>query len=95
MFSLFNLFSSPPKLSFKDFQTRKNQLKRLLHYYQDKIDYLSNPKIPPALATIVCRDVPRNLTKQLKNSGQRHIKVCLRYYKKRLFEVGKELKKFL
>jgi hypothetical protein len=65
------------------------------HYYKDKINYLSSPKIPPSLATLVCRDVPANLTKRDRNSGHSHIKICLKYYKKRLLEVGRELKKIL
>ena len=95
MFSLNNLFSYATKLSFKDFQIKKTRLERLQHYYKDKIDYLSSPKTPPSLATLVCRDVPANLTKGIRESGQSHIKICVKYYKKRLLEVGRELKKLL
>lgn len=96
MFLLGNLFTtSTKKLTFKEFQIKKNRLERLRDYYQEKVDYLSSPKIPPNLAAMACRDVPRNQTNGSRISGPGHIKICLRYYKKRLFETARELKKIL
>ena len=95
MFFLANLFpSSRRKGTFKDFQMEKTRLERLLYYYQEKINYLSSPKIPPSLAAIACRDVPIHQTGGSRQINPKHIKMCLKYYKRKLSEVTKDLKNF-
>ena len=96
MFFFDKLFSTSTQgLSCKEIQVKKNHLQVLERYYRDKVDYLSNSKIPPSLAAIVCRDVPRKQLRGTKKVGPGHIKSCLRYYKIRLSEVGRDLKKIL
>ncbi|RJX36144.1 MAG: hypothetical protein C4531_00595 [Desulfurivibrio sp.] len=63
-------------------------------YYESKIACLSNKRLSPALHLLACKDAPVERT-NLDSTWQRgrYISKCLRYYKKKLNELEKELKK--
>lgn len=63
-------------------------------YYESKIKCLENTRLSPALHLLACKDAPFEAA-GLDSSWQRnrYIKKCLRYYKKKLTELEKELKK--
>jgi hypothetical protein len=63
-------------------------------YYESKIACLSNSNLSPALHLLACKDAP--IERGSLDSGWqrgRYVKKCLRYYKKKLHEIEKELKK--
>lgn len=81
-------------------QTKTEKSRKLAHiqtyklYYESKIACLSNKRLSPALHLLACKDAPVERG-DLASSWQRgrYIKKCLSYYKKKLTELEKELKK--
>ena len=73
---------------------KRAQLQTYKLYYESKIACLTNPRLSPGLHILACKDAPvepGNLeSKWLRG---RYIKKCLKYYKKKLNELEKELKK--
>ena len=63
-------------------------------YYESKIACLTNKRLSPALHLLACKDAPVDRG-DLDSGWQRgrYIRKCLRYYKKKLSELEKELKK--
>jgi len=63
-------------------------------YYESKIACLNNRNLSPALHLLACKDAPIERG-SLESGWQRslYVKRCLRYYKKKLREIEKELKK--
>ena len=63
-------------------------------YYESKIACLTNKKLAPALHMLACKDAPIE-PGSLEAGWQRtwYIHKCLKYYKKKLSETEKELKK--
>jgi hypothetical protein len=63
-------------------------------YYESKLACLSNKRLSPTLHRLACKDAPVERD-NLDSSWQRgrYITRCLRYYKKKLNELEKELKK--
>jgi len=63
-------------------------------YYESKIACLSNKRLSPALHILACKDAPVDRG-DIDSTWQRgrYIRKCLRYYKKKLNELEKELKK--
>ncbi len=63
-------------------------------YYESKIVCLNNKKLAPALHLLACKDAPIE-PGSLEPGWQRtwYIRRCLKYYKKKLSELERELKK--
>ncbi|MBI5558612.1 MAG: hypothetical protein HY885_13350 [Deltaproteobacteria bacterium] len=74
--------------------TKLARLQTYKLYYESKIACLSNNRLSPALHLLACKDAPVERG-NIESSWQRgrYIKKCLRFYKKKLNELEKELKK--
>jgi len=95
MLFLTNLFLPETKLSIRERQQEKSRLERLSVYYANKIDYLSSRRLNNRLAVLACRDAQVDYKKfSGKGAEQSYIRTCLRYYKKKLRDIDKELKRF-
>ncbi len=63
-------------------------------YYESKVKCLENKRLSPALHLLACKDAPFEPGSLDSNwQRNRYIKKCLRFYKKKLNELNKELKK--
>jgi len=95
MLDLANFFSKPSKLPLKDIQKKKTGLSSLISYYNSKINFLSQRNLDPYLMALACRDAP--LSRPSRDSSsleqRKFLKNCLRYYRKKLQEKERELKK--
>ncbi len=80
--------------SNSDISRKRAQIQTYKLYYESKIACLSNTRLSPALHILACKDAPID-PGDLQSSWQRsrYIKKCLRYYKKKLNELEKEIKK--
>ncbi|MFH1217819.1 MAG: hypothetical protein V1706_15100 [Pseudomonadota bacterium] len=80
--------------SNSDISRKRAQIQTYKLYYESKIACLSNTRLSPALHILACKDAPI-APGDLQSSWQRsrYIKKCLRYYKKKLNELEKEIKK--
>lgn len=77
-----------------DISRKRAQLQTYKLYYESKVACLSNSRLSPALHILACKDAPVD-PGDLQSSWQRsrYIKKCLKYYKKKLHELEKEIKK--
>ena len=91
---LINLLLPKTRYSLRQRQQEKVRLERLSVYYIDKIDYLSGGRLNSRLAVYACRDAQVECRKTMsKGAEQSYVQNCIRYYKKKLRNINKELKK--
>lgn len=83
-----------PLLSYSETSRHISQLLSWKVYYESKVSCLSNGRLSSELRIMACRDAPIERS-SLDTPWQRasYIRQCLRFYKKKLHEITKELKK--
>jgi hypothetical protein len=94
MKSLFDIFSTPPKMHIGDIQRKKGYYAGLHAYYQEKIVFLSKKGIDRHLLKLASQDAPGELRAKMDNlRPELYRKKCLEYYQSKLKTVKDELKK--